>query len=245
MTDIVFLGAKTIGWDCLQILHAQAANLGWRLIAVATNPNAALGQHQQWNDFCTTQHIPLLSHLDELPNCDIIVSVQYHQILKARHIAKAKQIALNLHLAPLPEYRGCNQFSFAIIDQAKQFGVTLHRLETGIDSGDILFERRFELPPDCFVQDLYERSCQAARELWQQHIGDIARGNYTLIPQSSLIAERGTSYHYRHEIDALKEIDLDWSAEKIARHLRATYFPPFDPPYSWVAGRKVTWNITP
>lgn len=243
MKSVVFLGSKPIGMACLQILIDRAPQLDWQIIAVGTNENTLLQGKDTWQTYCQTQNIPLLFNLDDLPDCDFIISVQYHRILKARHIQKARQIALNLHLAPLPEYRGCNQFSFAIIDNAHEFGATLHRLEVGIDSGDIVFERRFVIPPNCFVQTLYELTCTAALDLFAQHIGDIATGNYQLIAQNSRIAQYGTNYHYRHEINQLKEIDLNWSAEKIMRHIRATYFPPFEPPYAWVGNKKVFFQV--
>ncbi|MBK8684503.1 MAG: hypothetical protein IPN26_05660 [Bacteroidetes bacterium] len=72
---------------------------------------------------------------------DFLISVQYHQILNERHIQKARTLAINLHMAPLPEYRGCNQFSFAILDQYPEFGTTLHVMDERIDHGDILFEK--------------------------------------------------------------------------------------------------------
>ena len=244
MKKVVFLGAKPIGLACLTLLQQQAQQLQWQIIAVGTNPQNTLQSADTWLQYCQQQNLPLLTDLEALPECDFIISVQYHRILKPRHIERAKQIALNLHLAPLPEYRGCNQFSFAIIDQASTFGATLHRLEADIDSGDILFERRFEIPPQCFVQQLYDRTCTAAIELFERHIGDVASGNYSLTPQNALVAQRGTSYHYRHEIAQLKEIDLNWSAEKIARHIRATYFPPFEPPFAWVAGKKVYFQLS-
>lgn len=72
--------------------------------------------------------------------CNIV-----EEILNAEHIGHAKNIALNLHMAPLPEYRGCNQFSFAIADNKKEFGTTIHKMDTGIDHGNILFEKRFPI----------------------------------------------------------------------------------------------------
>ena len=133
-------------------------------------------------------------------------------------------------MASLPEYRGCNQFSFAIIDKAETFGTTLHQLEVGIDSGAILAEKRFPIPKGCWVQDLYQLTLAASRQLFAENIAAILKGNYTPVPQNELIEERGTSYHFRHEINDVKQIDLNWSAEKIERHIRATYFPPFEPP---------------
>ena len=101
-------------------------------------------------------HIKSLNDLLLNKDVDFLISVQYHNILKKEHIQKAKVLAVNVHMAPLPEYRGCNQFSFAIIDKAKVFGTTFHVLEEGIDSGDILFENRFPISEKLTVKELYE-----------------------------------------------------------------------------------------
>ena len=146
-------------------------------------------------------------------------------------------------MAPLPEYRGCNQFSFAIIDGATEFGTTLHRLEEGIDSGAILFEKRFPIPRNCFVKELYEITEKTSLELFEESMPNIINGNYELRPQEELVTERGTSYHYRNEIDEIKQIDLSWDKEKIERYYRATYFPPFEPPYAIIDGRKVSLSM--
>ena len=68
-------------------------------------------------------------------------------------IEKAKEITVNLHMAPLPEYRGCNQFSYCIINEDNFFGTTIHKLEEGIDSGPILFEDRFSIPDKLWVNE--------------------------------------------------------------------------------------------
>ncbi|NEQ51528.1 MAG: hypothetical protein F6K11_15525 [Leptolyngbya sp. SIO3F4] len=143
-------------------------------------------------------------------------------------------------MAPLPEYRGCNQFSFAILQKAQTFGTTLHRLEAGIDSGAILAERRFHLESDTSVQALYQQTLQASRELFDAEIGNILNGRFIAVPQEELVAERGTEYHARHEIEGIKQIDLTWPEEKIDRHIRATWFPPFEPPYALKNGEKIT-----
>ncbi len=240
MKTIAFLGAKKIGYRCLQYLLENKTVLNAKVIALASNEQTVL----QNNEHCLLQlaneyQITVLPNLKDLPNCDFIVSVQYHKILKQRHIDKAKVLAVNLHMAPLPEYRGCNQFSFAIVDGAKVFGTTLHQLEAGIDDGAILFERRFPIEPNWFVSDLYEHTVKESFVLFRNHIAELIAGRYTPVPQQNLLAERGTSYHYRHEINNLKVINLDWSKEKIERHIRATYFPPYEPPYAYVNQKKM------
>ena len=59
-------------------------------------------------------------------------------------------------MAPLPEYKGCNQFSFAIIDEVNEFGTTIHEIEASIDSGPIIAEKRFFINNNLWVKDLYE-----------------------------------------------------------------------------------------
>ena len=174
-----------------------------------------------------------------LESFDIAISVQYHKILKKHHIEKAEEIIINLHIAPLPEYRGCNQFSYAIINRDKEFGTTIHRLEEGIDSGAIMFEKRFPIPEDCWVRDLYQIACDNSLSLFQESLPQIISGDFELIPQTSLLPERKTSIHYRKEINNLKNIDLSWSKEKIERHIRATYMPGFEPPYTIINSTKI------
>lgn len=242
MKSIVFLGAKAVGCYCLQYLQDHSKKLGIEVIAVGIGKASKAHQKSDIQIIAEKHELPILQNLDNLPECDFILSIQYHKILKAQHIAKARQLAINLHMAPLPEYRGCNQFSFAILDEAQTFGTTLHQLEVGIDSGAILAEKRFPIPKGCWVQDLYQLTLTASRQLFAENIAHILRGNYTSIPQSELIAERGTSYHFRKEINDIKQINLQWSADKIERHIRATYFPPFEPPYTVIEGKKIYFH---
>lgn len=237
-----FLGSKKIGYECLRL---AISNKNLDFVGVLTAPKNLLDGADTIYELCNAKGIPVLSSLEELlgRDVDILISVQYHEILKQRHIAIAKEIAINLHMAPLPEYRGCNQFSFAIIDQRKEFGTTIHRLEEGIDSGDILFEQRFQIPENCFVQDLYQLTFQNSVELFKRALPELVGGQYSVVPQSVLEMERGSSYHFRNEIDAIKKIDPTWEIEKQKRHFRATWFPPFSPPFSIINGDKVELDM--
>lgn len=246
MKKIVFLGSKKIGYQCLQYLIENETLLQAKVIAVSTNPQAILPTAQTATptpnsiyDLCSQHQITTFDHLKNLPACDFIISVQYHKILKINHILQAKTLAINLHMAPLPEYRGCNQFSFAILDNKTEFGTTLHQLDTGIDSGDIIAQTRFPIPPHCFVHELYQLTEKHSLELFKTHINNILHNKYTLTPQKKLEAQYGTSYHFRHEINDLKNIQLHWDAQKIEKHIRATYFPPFEPPYCYIGTQKI------
>ena len=238
---VVFLGAKDIGLECLKILHEQQERLNYQIVGVLTNSRGV-----NVKEYCRISGLPILNSLNDymdVAQIDIAISIQYHEILTKNHIDKVNEIIVNLHMAPLPDYRGCNQFSFAIIDQVNEFGTTIHRLEEGIDDGAILFEKRFPIPPDIWVEDLYNLTFTESIALFENNLGDLVSGKYSLIDQRGLLRERGTSFHYRKEIETIKRIDLDWPQSKIERHIRATYHQQFKPPYTIIGGRKVYFSL--
>ena len=188
------------------------------------------------------QKIKVLSNLNEyldLEHVDIAISVQYHEILKKQHIEKAKEIIVNLHMAPLPEYRGCNQFSTAIINGDIEFGTTIHRLEEGIDSGAILAEKRFPIPDKFWVNELFELTVEKSFLLFKEQIRHIVTGNYSLKMQSDLCIDKPSMLNYRKDIEKYKHIDLNWNKDKISRYIRATSMPGFEPPFATVSGKKI------
>lgn len=242
MIKVAYLGAKTVGLECLKFLIEKASGNNIEIAAVFTNLNRNASTNKELIGLAESNNIPVYEELDEmltLPEFDYIISVQYHKILKPQHIARATKLAINLHMAPLPEYRGCNQFSYAIVEGAKVFGTTLHVLDVGIDSGDIIAEKRFDMPEGIYVEQLFQMTSEKSVELFKESILDILNGNYTRIPQKDLVAERGTKIVYRKDIDKLKQIDLSWDKDKIERYIRATLMPNFEPPYTYVGGEKI------
>jgi len=221
-------------------LYEKRFDLDIDLVGVLTN-----NKGEKIKNYCFNNDIPLLSNLNEylgLSQVDIAISVQYHEILKKKHISKAKDIIINLHMAPLPEYRGCNQFTFAIINGDKIFGTTIHKLEEGIDSGAIIFEKRFTIPVDCWVDDLYKITYNKTIELFKESLPYLISANYELKPQESYFNQRKTSFHYRKEIEEVKKINLNWNKDKIKRYIRATYMPGFAPPYFLINNQKIFFS---
>lgn len=237
--SIIFLGSKPVGYHCLAYLIERADSLDLEITGVLCNVQHAFDEGKSVRLLAEESGLTIFNSPEEMPDTDLLYSVQYHQILKQPHIDKAKKDAFNLHMAPLPEYRGCNQFSFAILDGRNEFGTTIHRLDARIDHGDILFEKRFSIPEHCWVQQLYELTFTESLELFKSSLEDLVKGNYSRQSQQSLINERGSSLHFRNEIQDIKKIDMDWSAEKIDRHIRATSMPGFEPPFTFIGDKKV------
>lgn len=242
--SILFLGSKPIGYACLQYLIEQSNTLQLDILGILSNDNATFDKSLSIKELATANHIPIFETLADMPKADFICSVQYHEILKKENIAQANILAFNLHMAPLPEYRGCNQFSFAILDDAQEFGCTIHQMDERIDHGDILFEARFPIPNKCWVHQLYQLTYDASLQLFKTSLEQILKRNYVAIPQETYLATRGTSMHYRKEIQTIKNIDLHWDADKMDRHIRATYMPGFEPPYTWIGDQKIYFSPT-
>lgn len=238
---IYYLGAKDLGVRCLEILHQFCVAEGHTILGIFTNPRG-----QAIRDYVERHNLKLYGALDELsslPPADYLISVQYHLILRDYHICKGEQIAINLHMAPLPEYRGCNQFSFAIVNGDLEFGTTIHQIDTGVDSGGIIFERRFPVPEGCFVDDLYKLTYNHSISMFSAALPKLFSGDYVATPQSKFKGKRVSGFHYRNEIDELKQIDLDWSAKRIMRYIRATSMPGFPPPYAKMGDKRIEFMV--
>jgi methionyl-tRNA formyltransferase len=238
MISVVFLGGKAIGGQCLEYLIQAAPALNIAIAGVGASPRG-----DAVRALARAAGIELFESPGELPPCDYILSVQYHAIVRPDILARARRDAINLHLAPLPEYRGCNQFTLAILNGDRQFGVTLHRMDAGVDTGAIIAERRFPIDDDIWVDDLVRRAEEEGAGLFRDSLPLIRSGDYPAIEQSELVAERGTSFCRRDAIEKLKEARFDAPGEAIARLIRASAMPGFAPPFARLGDRIVRFTV--
>jgi methionyl-tRNA formyltransferase len=243
MKNIVFLGSKPIGFYCFKYLLENKSDLEIEIVGLITKNREEFKGEQDLTNLALKHQVPVYSDLDDLlkiEDFDILISVQYHKLLNEKHINKAKQIAINLHMAPLPEYRGSNQFSFAIINEEKFFGTTIHKIEDNVDGGPILFEDRFQINSNTITVDkLYKKTYEKSITLFKNKIYKIIQGDYSPIKQSYYQKKRKQSFHQKNEINQIKKINLKWDEEKIDRYLRATSMPGFEPPFGLIFGKKV------
>lgn len=177
-----------------------------------------------------------INDLLSLEDVDFIISIQYDKIFRKEHLAKAKIAAINLHMAPLPKYRGCNQFSYAIINGDKEFGTTLHLMTEKVDAGDIIAQIKFPIPEFCTAELLFQLTEYHSLKLFENNIQNILNNNFKTLPQTSISSD--SEYHYRNEIENLKNINLDWDKNKIISHILATTFKGYEPPYILINNKK-------
>jgi len=80
--------------------------------------------------------------------CDLFVSMSFNQIFKERIINLPRFKTINCHAGKLPFYRGRNILNWALINDEKEFGITVHYIDEGIDTGDIILQRTFPISED-------------------------------------------------------------------------------------------------
>ncbi|WP_159502142.1 formyltransferase family protein [Microbacterium sp. 18062] len=84
---------------------------------------------------------------------------------------------VNVHGAPLPGYRGLPVVAaaFAILRAEVEFGVTLHRVDAGIDTGAVIERRMFPMPADVTLEELSMAVTQACHDIFMANLGDLDR----------------------------------------------------------------------
>lgn len=90
--------------------------------------------------------------------CDLFVSMSFNQIFKPQIINLPKYKTINCHAGMLPFYRGRNILNWALINDEKEFGITVHYVDEGIDTGDIIIQRAYSISDQDNYQTLLERA---------------------------------------------------------------------------------------
>lgn len=136
---------------------------------------------------------------EDLSSSDLIISVFYDKIIKKDFIDKCSRI-INLHNAPLPKYRGVSPINWALKNNEKEHGVTIHEISPGIDDGDIIGQIKYSIYPEFEeVIDVYNKAIQYGYLLFKNTIPLI--DNITPEKQDEL----KSSYYSNKENYLLKE----------------------------------------
>jgi len=231
---IIFLGEKDLSLKCLQYLHSLS-NI--EIIAVCTRAlRDVWWEKQEINIYCKENEIPVVkrSTLTGL-EYDYLISVLYPFIIENQYIEKARSIAINLHEAPLPRWRGCNGCSHAILHGDKMYGTTLHLLDEQLDAGDVIAKRQFPIKHDETAKELYNRTKLVSFNLFKKWIPNILVGDFQLYPQSK---EDETFINQRDSLKKFKELPGNMDINNVYDYARALDFVPWEPAFYISAGVK-------
>ncbi len=171
---------------------------------------------------------------------DIGLSVLLDVILKPPFFTLFPKGVVNVHPAYLPYNRGQYPNVWSIIEGTPS-GVTIHYIDEGIDTGDIIAQEEVPVEPVDTGESLYHKLERAGLELFVDTWPGVRAGKVSRIVQRD---EEGT-YHRARDVEVVDEIDLgrEYQAKDLVNILRARTFPPHKGAYFVSQGKRVYLRI--
>jgi phosphoribosylglycinamide formyltransferase 1 len=114
----------------------------------------------------------------------LVVLAGYMKLLSAGFLARFPQAVINVHPALLPSFPGLDAIGQAIRHGVRVFGVTVHFVDDGVDSGPIILQRALELPDVTDPEEVHARLRPLEHELLPEAIRLFARGALSLDPEN-------------------------------------------------------------
>jgi methionyl-tRNA formyltransferase len=115
-------------------------------------------------------------NIDEL----IFISLEFDKIISPEKFSNAR--LYNIHFSKLPAYKGMYTSALPLLNCEKETGVTLHRIDSGIDTGDIIDQIVFPIEDADTAKDLYLNYLNFAKQLLNSNILRILNGLVTAEP---------------------------------------------------------------
>jgi phosphoribosylglycinamide formyltransferase 1 len=113
---------------------------------------------------------------------ELVVLAGYMQLLDPGFLARFPQRVINVHPALLPAFRGLDAIQQALDYGVKVFGVTVHFVDRGVDSGPVILQRAIELPDAADAEAVHDLLRPIEHELLPEAIRLIARGAVSFDP---------------------------------------------------------------
>lgn len=130
-------------------------------------------------------HDGLLAFLERLAP-DIICVASMSQLLKKQAVQTAKYGAINFHPALLPNYRGPNPWFWQYYQAEKEGGVTIHFIDEGEDTGDILKQSKYLIELGTPLNQLMDKAIYLGAALMVEALDEIANGTFKAVSQRHL-----------------------------------------------------------
>jgi methionyl-tRNA formyltransferase len=228
---IVFIGTGEIGVPTLKAL----LNSEHEVVGVVTQPDKPVGREQRIepSPIKTTliggtrpPGAPIFQppkirdqrNIEDIRALkpDVIVVMAYGQILPADLLEVPALACLNLHASLLPRWRGAAPIQAAIAAGDRKTGVTVMYMDEGLDTGDILLQRKTDILPSDTGESLHERLADVAPEALLESLRLLAAGNAPRVRQDNADATYAPKLKREHG-----QIDWSESAGAIERKIRA------------------------
>lgn len=218
---IIVVGQGPFGKDCLEVMLEQ----GEDVTGVITVPDDPKGKRPNpLKDMAIERNIPVIQPEGKSPHRlkdpsvipwvedlkpDLFVLVFVTDFMPLGVINMATKGGINFHPSLLPKYRGGSAINWAVINGEKETGVTIHYIDEGVDTGDIILQEKVTIGEDDSVGSLYfNKLYPLGVRLVKEAVALIREGKERKIPQD----EEEASFQ-----PVINEEDVKINWEKSAR----------------------------
>jgi methionyl-tRNA formyltransferase len=192
---IIFMGTAELSCDSLRALLASPQ---FQVVAVVTQPDRPKGrelklQPSPVKELGLQAKLPVLQperarneqFLEELRALqpDLIAVAAYGQILPPGILDLPRFGCLNVHASLLPRYRGAAPIQWAVLNGDTETGVTIMKMDVGLDTGGILTQAATPIRPEDTAETLHDRLARMGAELLVRTIPDYVAGRVAARPQ--------------------------------------------------------------
>lgn len=239
---VIFMGTPDFAVPCLQALIDNKHEV----LAVVTQPDRPVGRSSKLmpppvKEKAMQYNIPVLQpEKIKAPEAvealkalqpEVIVVVAFGQILSQAVLDIPPKGCINVHGSLLPKLRGAAPIQWSIINGDKTTGVTTMFMDKGLDTGDMILKREFEVYEDDTYETLHNRMSGIGAEVLIETLKLIAEGKAPRTPQE----------HDKHTYAPMLQkttgrIDWSKSAREVYNLIRGTY--PWPGSYSTYMGKK-------
>lgn len=151
---------------------------------------------------------------------DLFLVSSYSMILPHEWLTMPALGTVNVHCALLPQYRGANVLNWVLVNGETETGATIHYIDDGIDTGDIILQRRLAINFDDTALSLRTKLCDLWPTMLAEVIGMLEKGNCPRQAQDETKAR-----HWPRRRPEEGRIDWRWPAERIYDLIRALVKP--------------------
>ncbi|MCZ2100765.1 MAG: hypothetical protein LC107_04410 [Chitinophagales bacterium] len=229
---ICIAGKNNIAIEIADILRNQYPDIN--LIACCNqNDNGENNFQRSYRAYCMLNKIEIIE-LDDIYTIHnlIFLSLEFDKIIKTE-LFSTKEL-YNIHFSYLPMYKGMYTSAWPILNRENFSGVTLHKIDNGIDTGEIIQRRKIELTSSTTAQELYLQYIHQGTKLVSDHLDDIIFNRCKSTPQEA----ENASYYSKQSINYVDiKINLNKTANEIRSQIYGFTFPYYQLPK--VLGQKV------
>lgn len=163
---------------------------------------------------------------------DMIITAAYGKILPLSMLELPRYGALNVHASLLPLYRGAAPVHWSVINGDLLTGITIMKMDKGMDTGAILVQKTVEIPFDITTGELMERLAVEGSQILSNTILDYCSGRIAPVPQDE---SRATAVRPITKEDAR----IDWDTPVLSVYNKIRGCNPWPVAYTDYQGRRL------